>query len=82
MNDLQQLFGIQIGQPPVEQEQLAFAILQLAQSIGPAQSLGRGDARQRQVLQDLLAKTGVRTGNDNRWIGGMNGCVGVVMQTL
>ncbi len=64
VNDLQQLVRIQIGQTAVEQQQLALAVFQLAQSIGAAQRLRRRNARQHQALHDLLAKPGIRASYD------------------
>jgi hypothetical protein len=73
VNDLQQLFGIEIGQLAIEEQELAFRALQLSQRIGSAQRFGRGDARLQQILHDLLANSGIGAGYDNGRIGGVGG---------
>ena len=45
MNRLQQLFGIEIGELAIEEQQLAFAAFQLPQGIGSAECFGCCDAR-------------------------------------
>ena len=73
MNDLQQLVRVQVGQPAVEQQQLAFAAFQFPQSIGSAQRFGGGNARQQQVLHNLFAKPRIGTGYNYRRIGRIEG---------
>ena len=82
VNNLQQLLRVQIGQPAIQQQQLAFAAFQLAQSIGPAQGLGGNDPRKPQVLHDLPAQPGVGAGDDNGWIRRITEIRGVVMRVL
>lgn len=49
VNDLQQLFGVEIGQAAVKEQKLAFAAFQLSQGIGSAQRFGGRDTRLQQV---------------------------------
>ena len=64
MNSLQQFFRIQIGQAPIEEKQLTIAAFQFSQGIRSAQGFGRCDARLQEVLHDLFASPGIRTGHN------------------